>query len=115
MHALSITLAQSSDPTGGLTSFLPLIIIFAIMYFLLIRPQQQKEKERQEMLTKIKKNDHVITTGGIHGIVAGVKDDEVTLKVDEAQNVKIRVARSAIAGIVGPSGETPSVGEDSSS
>lgn len=115
MPTLSTILAQASDPTGGLTSFLPLIIIFAIMYFLLIRPQQQKEKERQEMLTKIKKNDHVITTGGIHGIVAAVKDDEITLKIDEAQNVKIRVARSAIAGIIGPSGDTPAVGEDASS
>ena len=93
MQTLIPMLADSADPTGGLASFLPLIIIFGIMYFLLIRPQQTKEKERQAMLTKIKKNDHVITTGGIHGIVAGVKDDEVTLKVDEAQNVRIRFAR----------------------
>jgi len=107
-------LAQAGDPTGGLGQFLPLVIIFGIMYFLLIRPQQQKEKERQEMLTRIKKNDHVLTTGGMHGIVMSVKDDEVTLKVDDAQNVRIRFARSAIAGIVG-GGEKPEITEGDAS
>jgi preprotein translocase subunit YajC len=106
MRMLETPLAQAGDPTGGLMQFLPLVIIFGIMYFLLIRPQQQKEKERQEMLSKIKKNDHVLTTGGMYGIVTSVKDDEVTLKVDEDQNVKVRIARSAIAGIVGAGGKS---------
>ncbi len=106
-----IPLAQTAD-TGMGPTLVMFGLLFAIMYFLLWRPQKQREKERQELLKRLKKNDHVITTGGIHGVVTSVKDDEVTLKVDEAQNVKIRFARSAIAGIVGEGGEMPPVGED---
>lgn len=100
---------------GGEPSPLPTLImfgsLFAIMYFLLWRPQQQKEGERQEMLKRLKKNDHVVTSSGIHGIVTSVKDDEVTLRVDDAQNVRIRFSRSAIASIVGE-GEGAAAGED---
>jgi preprotein translocase subunit YajC len=107
---MSPLIAQAAEP-----SFTPTLLmfaaLFAIMYFLIWRPQKKREEERQEMLKRLKKNDHVVTSGGIHGVVTSVKDDEVTLKVDEAQNVKIRFARSAIAGIVGE-GEMPPVGED---
>lgn len=96
-------LAQAGAPQdpGMAPTFIMFGLLFMIMYFLIWRPQKQKEAERQELLTRLKKNDHVITSGGIHGIVTSVKDDEVTLRVDDAQNVRIRFARSAIAGIVG--------------
>jgi preprotein translocase subunit YajC len=59
-----------------------------------------REQERQRLLNSLKKNDHVLTSGGIYGTVQAVKDNEVTLKIDEASNVKIRVARSCIVGVV---------------
>jgi preprotein translocase subunit YajC len=114
MDMLVTLLAQQAPPDGAaaILQYFPLILIVGIFYFLLIRPQQKKESDRQELLKKLQKNDKVVTTGGIYGVVTSVKDDEVTLKVDEHQNVKIRFTRSAIAGIVGEGGEIPPVGED---
>ena len=80
-----------------LLNMLPLVLIFGIFYFLLIRPQQQKQKEQQKMISELKKNDEVITAGGIHGLVVNVKDTSVVLKVDE--NVKIEVEKSHISQV----------------
>ena len=74
--------------------FLPILVI---MYFFMIRPQQKKAKEHQEMLNKLKKNDEVMTSGGIYGKVIDLKDTVVTLEV--APNVRIRVARAQIASV----------------
>ena len=79
--------------------------MFFIFYFIVIRPQRQRERERMEMLSKIKKNDHVLTTGGIYGTVMNVKDDEVALRIDESSNVRVRFARSSIVGVVAPKGK----------
>jgi len=76
-------------------SFVPIILIFVIFYFLLIRPQQKKQKQHAEMISKLKKGDHVVTTGGIYGIVSTVKDRTVLLKIDE--NVKIEVQKNCIS------------------
>jgi preprotein translocase subunit YajC len=73
-------------------------LIFIIFYFLLIRPQQKKQKEHQRMLEAIKKGDRVVTSGGIYGTVVGVKDNVVVLKI--AENVKIEVAKSAVSHII---------------
>lgn len=78
-----------------LVQLFPLIIIFVIFYFLLIRPQKQKEKEHQKMLKELNKNDEVVTSGGIHGTVINVKDKTVILRIDE--NVKIEIEKSCIA------------------
>ncbi len=80
---------------GGLMSLTPLIIIFAIFYFLLIRPQQKRAKEHQEMIRSLKKDDRVITSGGIHGRIIAVDDDTVTVEI--ADRVKIKVSRQNIA------------------
>lgn len=97
---------QGGEQGGGnmLLSFLPFILIIVIMYFLMIRPQSKKQKEKQKMLSALKKGDNVITLGGIHGKVVGFSDDNATviLKVDE--NVKINVERSAIS-FVNPVGQ----------
>ncbi len=77
-------------------SFLPLILIFAVFYFLIMRPQAKKQKELQRMLGELKKGDDVVTSGGIIGRVTGVKDTELVLQVQEG--VRIRVLRSAITG-----------------
>lgn len=99
--SLSQQLAQAQSPAQGLG---PTVLMFgmliAILYFLIWRPQRRAEAERQEMLSRVKKNDHVVTTGGLKGVVTSVKDDEVTLKVDEANNVRIRFTKSSIAAIV---------------
>ncbi len=74
---------------------LPLALIFIIFYFMLIRPQRQKEKEHQKMLGSLNKNDEVITSSGIHGTIVNVKDKTVVLRVDE--NVKIEIEKSCVA------------------
>jgi len=77
-----------------------MIPVFIIMYVIMIRPQKTKDRERKEMLSKLKKNDHVVSIGGIHGTIVTVKDKEVVLKVDESNNLKLKFARSAIAKVV---------------
>lgn len=78
-------------------SFLPLIFIFVIFYFLLIRPQQKKQKEHQKLVSSLKSGDKVITTAGIHGLITNVKDATVTIKV--ADNVKIEFDKSAVVTV----------------
>jgi len=94
-------MAQAPDaagqPQNPITAFAPLIIIFAIFYFLLIRPQQKRAKEQKEMLDNLKKGDKIITQGGIHGLIEGLTDKVVTIKI--AENVKIKVSRSSIVAI----------------
>jgi len=81
---------------GGLMGFLPLILIFVVFYFLLIRPQQKKAKEHQGFIAGLKKGDEVVTSGGIHGKVTGLTDRVITLEI--ADNVKIKVSRQYILG-----------------
>ncbi len=84
---------------GALGQFLPLILIFAIMYFLLIRPQQKKVKEHKAMVDGLRRGDQVVTAGGLIGKVVKVKDDG-ELEVELADNVKVRVVQSTIATVV---------------
>ena len=93
--------AQAAGGAGGgaaFAQFIPLILIFLIMYFLMIRPQQKRAKQHREMVSNVKKGDTVITQGGILTRVASVRDDE--MEVEIAQGVKIRVVRSTIAQVV---------------
>lgn len=87
--------AQSAGGAGGLASFVPLILIFAIMYFLLIRPQQKRQKEVDAMLKALKKGDKVRTSGGIRGEITELNDHDVTLLI--ADKVKVNVLRTHIA------------------
>lgn len=94
---------------GGIVSVLPLMIgMFAIMYFLIIRPQQKQRKEREELLRAIKKGDRVVTTSGLYGTVVGLSEHTVTLKV--ADQVKMEFERSAVGRIVPAGGEKESSG-----
>ncbi|MDP3298309.1 MAG: preprotein translocase subunit YajC [Thermodesulfovibrionia bacterium] len=89
-----------SEPggTGAIfSSFLPLILIFVVFYFLLIRPQSKKAKEHKNTLGNLKNGDKIITTGGIYGVIEGIEDDTITLKI--AENVKVKMSRSAVAGL----------------
>jgi preprotein translocase subunit YajC len=96
-----IAFAQTAPGIGGpgpLMTIFPFILIFLIMYLMVIRPQQRKAKEHQEMLKKLKKNDEVMTSGGIYGKVVALADNVVTLEV--APNVRIRVHRPQISAVV---------------
>ena len=82
-----------------------IIVIMVIMYFLLIHPQRKKDKQRNEMRKNLKKNDKVVTIGGMHGIVKSVTEDEVLLLVDEVKDVKIRMSRQSILSVEDRSAE----------
>jgi preprotein translocase subunit YajC len=93
--------AQGAPAAGGggafLTSFAPFLLIFALFYFLLIRPQQKRQKAHRQMLEALKKGDKVVTNGGLMGQVAAVAKDVVTLQV--ADNVRVRVLRTEIMSL----------------
>ena len=88
---------------AGLGAFLPLILIFAVFYFLLIRPQQKKAKAHREMLAAVRRGDKVITGGGILGTVTKVINDQ-ELAVEIAEGIKVRVQRGMIAGVISKDG-----------
>ena len=90
------------DPPNPILTFAPFVIIGILFYVMLLRPEKKKRAELEKMLNNIKKNDRIVTIGGIHGtVVNSTKDsDEVTIKVDEASNTKLRVNRSAISRVV---------------
>ena len=84
----------------GLASLVPLVLVFLIMYFLLIRPQQRKLKEHQAMVAALRRGDQVVTGGGLIGRVTRVKDGENELEVEIAPNVNVRVVRSTVTSVV---------------
>lgn len=88
----------------GLIGLLPFILMFLVLYFLLIFPQQRKQRKHTELLSTLKKGDRVVTSGGIHGSIVGFRDRVIILKVDD--KVKIEVEKSSIAGLKGAE-ETP--------
>ncbi len=79
------------------SQLIAIILIFVVFYFLLIRPQKKAQDDHRKMIAGLKKNDEIITSGGIHGTIANVKDTTVTLKVDD--NVKVEVQKSSVASI----------------
>jgi preprotein translocase subunit YajC len=92
---------QTGGQAGGaqdmIVSLLPLILIFVVFYFLLIRPQQKKAKEHRQMLENLKKGDKVITGGGIYGVVESVGNNTIVLKI--AENVKVKFGKGYIAAV----------------
>ena len=90
--------AQAAGGAAAITSFVPLILIFAIMYFLLIRPQQKKLKDHKAMVAALRKGDQVVTQGGIIGKV--YKAGETEVEVDIADGVRVRVVRSTITQVL---------------
>lgn len=94
---------------GGspLSMLLPFVLIFAVFYFIVIMPAKKQQKKKDEMIAGLKKGDRIVTGGGIHGTVATVEDQSLLIKV--AENTKIRISKSAVAGLLGSDG-TPSEG-----
>ncbi|MEL6207948.1 MAG: preprotein translocase subunit YajC [Pseudomonadota bacterium] len=91
--------AGAGGAGGAFIQFLPLILIFAIMYFLLIRPQQKKMKDHQAMVEALRRGDQVVTQGGLIGKVAKVKDDN-EIEVEISDGVRVRVVRSTVAQVL---------------
>ncbi|WP_035252997.1 preprotein translocase subunit YajC [Desulfatiglans anilini] len=96
--------AMGTDGTGGgqgggFGAFIPLILMFVIFYFLLIRPQQKKAKQHKQLLASIKRGDRVVSAGGLHGVVTGLADDAVTIEI--APKVRVKISRGSVAGIIG--------------
>ena len=90
-------MAQIGGSGGGLMAFLPLVIIMGIFYVLLILPAQRRQKKTQEMINALKNGDKVITNGGILGTIVGIEGDTIQLRI--ADQVKIKVLRSAVTGL----------------
>ena len=96
---ISPAYAQSLGGSGALESLLPLVLIFVVFYFLLIRPQQKKQKQHREMLQALRRGDRVVTAGGIIGQITKVNSEtELTLEI--AENVRVKVARGMISDIL---------------
>ncbi len=89
---------QAAGQAGGLAAFMPIIILFAIFYFLLIRPQQKKAKAHREMINALKKGNRIITTGGIYGTITSL--DDTTIGLEIAEKVKIKISRGHVASLV---------------
>ncbi len=102
--ALAETAAPGAKNTGSdfLTGILPLVLIFVVFYFLLIRPQQKRMKEQRALIAQIKKGDEIMTAGGLIGKVVKAHDGSPTVDVEIADNVRIQVVRSQIAGLWNP-------------
>jgi preprotein translocase subunit YajC len=104
-----IAYAMGPSPQGGgqglgaLGSLIPLVIIFVIFYFLLIKPQQKRAKEHRKMIENLKKGDKIITSGGLYGVVEAVSSNSITVKV--AENVKVKLGKSYVAALRPPSEE----------
>jgi preprotein translocase subunit YajC len=101
MESIVYAMATGQPAASGsatFLSFMPIILIFLIIYFLMIRPQQKRQREHQSMLGELKKGDRVMTNSGIYGTVVGLKDDIVVLKI--AENVKVEFAKQAVSRTV---------------
>ncbi len=96
-ESMILATAPTSE-VNPLISFAPLVFVFVIFYFLLIRPQQKRQKELQTMVEGLKKGDKVVTAGGLIGTITSVQNDYVVLKVGDNENTKIEVLKSAISG-----------------
>jgi len=91
--------APQAGPAGGIGSFfVPLIFIFIIMYFVMIRPQKKRQEQQQKLIASLKTGDRVVTNAGIHGLISNVKENTVLVKV--ADNVKIEMDKSAITNVL---------------
>jgi len=96
---MAAMILQASGGGGFSTMLIPLGLMFAIMYFMVIMPQQRQRKKVQAMLAELKSGDKVITNGGIYGTISGIDGDSAILKISSEPQVKIRISRAAIAQV----------------
>ena len=96
---LSLLLLQSGDSPNPILGFLPLLLIFAVFYFLLFLPMQRQRKKQQTMLKELQNGNTVLTSGGIIGTIIAISEDSLVLRV-KPDNIKIQVARSAVSSLI---------------
>src|SRR3990167_3391411 len=90
---------SAQSQANPILSFMPLVLMFIVFYFLLIRPQQKKQKETQMMIENVKKGDCVVTSGGLIGTVTSIQSDYLVLKLGDNDQTKVEVLKSAISGL----------------
>lgn len=96
-HAMGTSGAEGAPQGGGTSMLIMLVAVFAIFYFLMIRPESKRRKERQEMLDALKRGDRIVTLGGLYGEVQDVHDDKIVIKI--ADNVKVEISKSAVSAV----------------
>ena len=99
MDSLSFTVAFASGAPSAMMQFLPIVLIFAIFYFVLLAPMRKRQKALRLTIDNLKRGDKIVTTGGFYGEVVGIEGNDLQIKL--ADSVKVRVAKSAIAGLEG--------------
>ena len=115
---ISEALAQAANGAapGGMMAqiggILPFVLIFVVFYFLMIRPQQKRQKEHQAMVRAAKKGDRIVTSGGIVGVITKANEADNDVEVEIAQGVKVRVVRSAISDVLNRTPEAAKTGKD---
>ena len=102
MVGIAHAAGPAAGAAGGFASFIPLILIFVVFYFLLIRPQQKQAKQHQAFLDGLKKGNKIVTKGGIHGTITGITDNVVSLEI--AKDIIVKVSRDAVGGALGKDG-----------
>ncbi len=95
-NAYAMAGGGAEQQSGGMEGIIMLVIMFAIFYLLLIRPQQKRAKQHKELIENLKSGDEVVTAGGLHGKIAAVQDDIITLEI--ASNVRVKINRPSIVG-----------------
>ena len=93
-HAMGGPPGEEGEGGSPLASLLPFVLMFAVLYLLILRPQMKKQKAQQQMVDELEKGNRIVTSGGIHGTIDNIKDDIIVLKI--AENVKIEVSRAAV-------------------
>ncbi len=96
-YALGSSPADGGGQPNPIASFLPFVLMFLVLYFLLLRPQMKKQKNQQRMIDELEKNDEIVTSGGIHGTILNIKDDILVVKI--ADSVKIEISRTAVSRV----------------
>ncbi|MFP3013084.1 MAG: preprotein translocase subunit YajC [Rickettsia sp.] len=90
---------ETNSLQSGLTSLIPMVLIFAVFYFLLLRPQEKRRKERDKLVSEVKKGEEVLTNSGIYGIVTKVSENDNNIEIEIAKDVRIKALKSAIVDI----------------
>ncbi|MGA3173373.1 MAG: preprotein translocase subunit YajC [Syntrophorhabdales bacterium] len=90
--------SQAGGQGGSMLTFLPLILLFAVFYFLLIRPQQKRAKQHKTFMENLKKGDTVMTSGGLYGKITGITDEAITMEI--AEKIRVKVAKNAVVDYV---------------
>ena len=104
--------SEEAPSGGGMSNILIMVVLMVVMFWFLMGGQRKEKKRREIMLANLKRNDHIVTTGGILGVVDRIKDNEVIVKIDEKNDLRIRVVRAAIAYVKGDSAEPAKPGAD---